>query len=346
MRSSNIADSVFAVNMHYTDKQNKTKELFFECLNENRDLEYFNDKLREIWENEDYSFMLDEISEYETYIHEKNLEGKEITEVSKKNNIFDLVPLAVIIGVEKKFIRQKEKEYKTSQSYVNRLEIEINNATSETIKEIKEIQKQEYLKLKVQKYTDKIVPYYLKEPTTTGLTIRHVELSTYCSMIHNTNLTRTGWNQTLRDAELMGQKKFFIPYHPFSCPHCVRHQNKVFTAKEIMAIAHRVEEQQGDILHPNCKCVLTFYENRNQFNKPKYSRGELQEQYDIRQKTNSLTLKKEKVKTDMKIQKYLGNEDEFDKLNQQRNKINKEIRELKEALPTTSLKKQVVAINR
>ena len=82
------------------------------------------------------------------------------------------------------------------------------------------------------------------------------------------------------------------------------------------------------------------------FNKPKYSYGELEEQYNIRQKTNSLTLQKEKIKTDIKIQNKLGNQDEVDKLNQQRNKINKTIRELKEELPTTSLKKQLTAINR
>ena len=343
MKSSNIADSVFKVNLHYTDLQNKTKELFFRCLNENRDLEYFNDQLREIWGNLDYSFMLDEITEYEAFIHERNLEGKEITEISKQGNVFDLVPLAVIIGVERKFVKQKEKEYKSSQKYINKIEKEIKNSTSETYKEIKQEQKQEYLKLKVQKYTDQIVPYYSQS---TGHKIRDVELSTYCSMIHNTNLTRTGWNTTLKDGDLMGQTMFFIPYHPFSCEHCIEHQNKPFTAREIKNIADKVEEQQGDILHPNCKCVLTFYNNRNQFNRPSYSKGELQEQYNIRQKTNSLTLKKEKIKTDIKIQKNLGNQDEVDKLNQQRNKINKEIRELTSELPTTSLRKQVVAINR
>ena len=60
----------------------------------------------------------------------------------------------------------------------------------------------------------------------------------------------------------------------------------------------------------------------------------------------AVSLKKEEVLTDMKIQKRLGNEDEVDKLNQKRNKINKSIRELKEALPTEELRKQVVAINR
>ena len=48
----------------------------------------------------------------------------------------------------------------------------------------------------------------------------------------------------------------------------------------------------------------------------------------------------------MKIQKGLGNQDEVDNLNSTRNRINKEIRELKEALPTAELQKQVVAINR
>ena len=73
---------------------------------------------------------------------------------------------------------------------------------------------------------------------------------------------------------------------------------------------------------------------------------EIEEQYNIRQKVNSLTLKKSRIITDMKIEKMLGNEEKYDKLNQKRNAINKNIRDLKEELPSTSLKKQVGAINR
>ena len=105
-------------------------------------------------------------------------------------------------------------------------------------------------------------------------------------------------------------------------------------------------EAEGDILHPNCKCILTFYDYGTKIIKPKYNEYELEEQYNIRQKVNTLTLKKEEIKTDMRIQQMLGNQDEVDKLNQQRNKINSQIRELKEALPTTELQRQVVAINR
>lgn len=357
MKSSNIADSVFKVNLKYVELQNETKELFFKCLDENRNVSYFNAKMREIWGNLDYSFMLDEITNYEALIHERNVEGKEITEVSKQGDIFDLVPLAVIIGIERKFVKQKEKEYKSSQKYVNKLETDIKNATSETYKEIKEEQKQEYLKLKVQRYNNQVVTYEVHQyidgkKTENVIGYRHVELSTYCSMIQNTNLTRAGWNQTLKDAEQINYNFFVIPYHPFSCEHCIDHQNRVMTRQQVINLIGVAEEKEGDILHPNCKCVLVAIKNYNDIDKIespfKYSltREEKINISNIRQKANSLTLQKEKIKTDMKIQKSLGNQDEVDKLNQQRNKINKEIRELKEELPTTSLKKQVIAINR
>ena len=336
MKSSNIADSVFAVNLHYTDLQNKTKELFFRCLDEKRNISYFEYELNKIWEDIDYSFMMDEITEYEDIIHsrnkeiieQKNLDGKKTTEVSAIGNIFALVPISVITGMENKFIKQKIKEYKVSLK---------SNAYK--------VDKDAYLKMKVQKYTDQIVPYYLKEPTSTGKTIRYVDLSTYCSMIHNTNLTRTVWNQTIKDGEYMEHTLFYIPYHSFSCEHCLLHQNRIMTINEVLNIANNVNKQ-GNILHPNCKCVLTFYDNSVNFNYPRYTPSELAEQYKIRQRVNGLTLEKERVKTDIKIQKNLGNQDEVDKLNQQRNKINKNIRELKENLPTLELKKQVIAINR
>lgn len=329
MKSSNIAESVYNVNLKYVELQNKTKELFFKCLEENRDTDYFNQELAKLWGEVDHSFLKDEINSYIEAIHDQNMTlfgAKSEPEDKEFKEYLKLVPIAVILGAEAKFVKKKEIEY--------------NNSTRSYFYKTN---KEEYLKMKVQKYTDQVVPYYSQ---TTGKKVRDVELSTYASMIHNTNLTRTTWNTTLNDAVEIGQTKFYIPYHSFSCPYCIAHQNKVMTAKQVMKLIGHIEEQEGDILHPNCKCILTFYNGRSKFNKPKYSKAELEEQYNIRQKTNSLTLKKEKIKTDMKIQKSLGNQDEVDELNKERNLINKEIRKLKEALPTTELKKQVVAINR
>ena len=330
MKSSNfINESVFRVNLQYAKMQNQTKELFFKCLDEGMDEDYFNEQVEKIWNNIDRTFMDSEIAEYQTIIHEQNVEGRKKTELIPTGAygvLFALVPMARILSVDKKFVKTKEREYKVS----------LNSPVYKKNKD-------EYLKLKVAKYNNQIVPYYSQK---TGQLIRYVQPSTYNSMIHNTNLTRSGWNQTLNDADEMGVGLFWIPYHAFSCPYCLSRQNRIMTKREVIDIIGKAEEAEGDILHPNCKCTITFYDSNTKFNNPKYSEGELDEQYHIRQRVNSLTLKKEEVLTDMKIQKSLGNQDEVDKLNQQRNKINSQIRELKDGLPTTSLKKQVVAINR
>jgi len=325
MKKSSIADKVFAVNLNYVKLQNKTKELYFKCLDENQPVEYFKAELTKIWGNVDYGYLEQQINEYEAEIHERDTGVKVEPKKLNITKYLPLVALSVIKSVDKKFQNVKIREYRNST----------NSKAYET-------DKQEYLKLKVSRYNDDIVPYYSHE---TGELIRYVQPSTYNAMIQNTNLTRSGWNTTLSDGDELDQKMYYIPGHSFSCPHCVEHQEKPMTKKEVIDLIGIGEEASGDILHPNCKCELTFYEKGTKL-RPIKNKGELEEEYEIRQKVNTLTLKKERVITDMKIQKGLGNQDEVDDLNSQRNRINKEIRELREALPTTELQKQVVAINR
>lgn len=333
MKNSNfINESVFNVNLNYVRLQNQTKELFFKCLEENRDVEYFKAKIREIWGKVDYSYQEEQINEYEALIHSQNVKVIKEEEPKEKEIFLPLVPTSAVFKIDKKFVEVKVREYNTSyNSYAYHND------------------KQEYLKLKVKKYNNQIVPYYSKE---TGEIIRYVQPSTYNSMIHNTNLTRSGWNTTLNDADRVGNEYFIIKYHPFSCPHCVAHQNIIMSKQEVIELAGVADEADGDILHPNCKCELRMVDslfNLDEIESPfryNFTNEEKEEIYHIRQKTNTLTLRKEEILTDMKIQKMLGNQDEVDKLNQQRNKINKEIRKLKEALPTKELQIQVVAINR
>lgn len=324
MKNSSISDKVFEVNLNYVKLQNQTKELFFKCLEEGQDIDYFKAKLEKLWGNLDYSYLDEQIAEYQDEIHEKNVHENVRKEKGITKGIFKLVPIAVILGVDKKFQEVKKREYNTS----------VNSYAYKSDKE-------EYLKLKVKRYNNQIVPYYNKK----NQIIRYVQPSTYDSMIQNTNLTRSGWNQTLSDGDEVGQGYYYIPNHSFSCPDCIEHQEKPMTKYEVERLVGEAEETEGELLHPNCKCELTFFTERTKLKRIN-NLGELEEQYHIRQKVNTLTLRKEEVLTDMKIQNMLGNQDEVDKLNQQRNRINKEIRELKEALPTTELQKQVVAISR
>lgn len=326
MKNSNfIADSTFKVNLKYARKQNKTEELFFRCLDEGRSEEHFAKELEKIWDK-DHRFMNDAIEEYTTMIHERNIEGKEITKEYEGDSLLSLVPISVIIGVEDKFKRYKKREYKRS----------LNSPAYKN-------DKVEYISKKIPKYTNQIVPYYSKK---TGEILRYVELSTYNSMIYNTNVVREGWNQTLNDARLIGNKYFIIPYHSFSCPHCIVHQEKLMTTEQVIELAGVADEAEGDILHPNCKCEITMWDEKTPIPKSNLTDAEKDEIYHIRQKTNSLTLKKERLLTDRRLQKSYGEQKEVDKLNQQIKKVNSKIKELQGALPTTELRKQVVAINR
>ena len=334
-----IKESVFKVNMDFLRLENETKELFFRCLDEERSEEYFNEKLAEIWGNMDFLFMTSEINKYREIIHENNLEILEMeetddTKIDKKKDTVRLATKAIIAGYVTKLVKQKKKEYKrTKKSPVYKLNKDV------------------YLKEKVYKYNNKIVPYYKKvvsyNSRSTGEPIKYVDLNTYASMLHNTEMTKAGWEQTLEDGEKLGEEMFYIPVHNFSCPDCAEYQGIPMTRDEVYdLIGVEADEDVEEIFHPNCKCTIQLYTPLTEIRQQKYSPEEIEQQYEIRQKVNSLTLEKERIKTDSKIYERMKAYDEVDKLNQKRNSINEQIRELKNELPTKELQKQVVAINR
>lgn len=332
MKSSNIAENVFGVNLKYSRLQNKSKELFFKCLDEGRDVEYFEEELRKIWNINDKNYIENQIIEYRSIIHEINT-NKEMTEEEKKNiNVIGLaMVLGLILSTNELFKKDKIKEY----------DLRLNSYAYKA-------DKQEYLKKLIPKYTNDIKPYYKKGmPKTKENMVREVKPSTYNAMVYNTTLTKNGWIQTLNDGLDLGVGYFYVGKHSFSCHYCAKHQDRKMTREECLDILGTAEDGATELLHPNCKCELVFYETGKKL-KPytKKELAEIDEQYHIREKVMALELKKEETVSNMKIARSLGDEGLFDKYNQQRNKINSSIRELQEALPTTELKKQVVAINR
>lgn len=337
--SEYIAESVFNVNAHYTELQNKTKILYFKCLNENKPPEYFRKEAYKIWGNVDHEFMDKQIDKLENMVWENNvkkaintgrLDDKYLKEGKWEidDEYFKLVPESQFNKMERDFSNKVSRNYERSQ------------------KSMQHQDKETYIQKKIKTYDDEVnqtVAYF----NSRGQVASHVQLSSYLSMVHNTNLTRSGWNQTMYDSNKLGVELFIIPFHPFSCLDCYQYQNRPLTKLQVeRIIGTDAEEQEGDIIHPNCKCTLELYWDSSQINTAKYLAEEIDDQYHIRQQVNSLTLQKSRIATDMKIQKSLGNEAAYDKLNQKRNAINSKIRDLKSDLPSASLKKQVGAINR
>ena len=334
-----IAKQVFLTNVFYINKQNKTKELFFRCLREKRSNNYFQNELHKIWGNVHHKFMDNQIEKLMMMVHSNNvdeainigrIEGiyKETEDWVMGDEYFKLTPEEYFQRFERKFEQNVNRVYRRSKGSIRDLD-------SET-----------YLQKTLDRYDkniNQVVTYFNKS----GQALRQVQLATYLSMVHNTNLTRAGWNQTMSDSERVGNNYFIIPYHPFSCLHCFEYQNRPLSRYEVEnIIGVEAKEQVGDILHPNCKCTLSIYWDSSQVRNRVYNTDEVETMHDLRQKVNSLTLEKSKLRTDMKIAKEVGNEALADKNRQRINAINKAIRGIKTELPTNSLKKQITAIKR
>lgn len=337
--SEEIAKYVYLTNVYYTNKQNKTKILYFKCLEENRSYEYFEGELNKIWDSIDHRFMRTQINKLKKIVNKQNVEEainlgrlddkyRETEYWVIDDEYFKLTPESDIREFEQRFKRNVLNNYKQAKT------------------SLKYTDKDTYLDKKIDTYNknvNQIVSYFNKK----GGVVRKVQLSTYLSMVHNVNLTRSGWNQTINDSTRLNREVFIIPFHPFSCLYCVMYQNRPLTKTEVEnIIGIEATEQQGDILHPNCKCTLSIFWDYSQISKQDFTPWEKEDQYDIRQKVNSLTLEKSNLRTDVKIASDLGNEGKVDHLKSKISKINRSIRELKKMLPTESLRKQVVAIKR
>lgn len=339
-RYSELIDKdVYLVNVRYTRMMNKTKELYFRCLKEGRSAEYFEKEVSKIWDNVDHKFMDKQVAKLQELVHNDNVEqainlgrfqDKQYVETLPwvYEDYFKLTPESDFIAFEQRYKKNVVTNYKVS------------------IKNIVGSDKEEYLINKVDSYNrqiNQVVAYYHKD----GTLAHFVKLSTYLAMVHNTDLTRAGWNTTLNDAKKLSRDRFIIPFHPFSCPKCYEWQNKVLTSEEVENfLGVKAQEQRGNILHPNCKCTLSIYWSPTQKSNEWKTEQEVKDEYKIRQKVNSLTLERTNLKTDMKIYKEIGDEGKVDEVRQKVNKINKAIRTEVEKLPTESLKKQVKAINR
>ena len=336
--SEEISKNVYLVNVYYANKQNKTKILYFRCLDEGRSYEYFEEELNKIWNNIDHRFMKTQINKLQKIVNSENIEEainlgrlddkyKETEYWVIDDEFFKLTPESDFKEFEQRFKRNVLTNYKHAQT------------------SLKYADKDTYLDKKIDTYNrsvNQVVSYFNKQ----GAIVRKVQLSSYLAMIHNVNLTRSGWNQTMSDSERLGQNMFIIPYHPFSCSYCQLYQNRPLTRVEVETIIGvEAYEQVGDVLHPNCKCTLSIYWSSLQLEKDSFTPWQKENQYDIRQKVNSLTLEKSNLRTDIKIASSLGNEGKVDTLKSKLSVINRNIRELKKQLPE-ELRKQVAQIKR
>lgn len=206
----------------------------------------------------------------------------------------------------------------------------ITNYYGRTLGTIKKehIKEAEYLLEKVSKYDkiEKVVPYYDKK----GNIVAYHDIASYNSMVYNTNLTNSVWNETLDNAIATNNDLVYVPGHWGSCPYCLPYEDRVYSLTDTNPIFPNIQVAlDGGLKHPNCKHPI---ENYNSEIKTTPSVSSPPEVYNSLQKINALELKKNRLKTDKAIYKELGSYEDIDKVNQKIRKINENIKEQKSIL--------------
>ena len=340
-KSQIIGKLVFDMVANYNQRQNDTKLAFFKYLSNGKSTKDFEKVANKLWNNIDHEFMDKQIEKLQKIVHDENVKlavlydkkNKDKGLIQKDNKMyFKLVPESEFNKVEQRYKNNVIKYYANAKKTSEAVDLDT------------------YLEKKLNVYdrdVNQIKAYYNKD----NEVIRHVDISSYLSMLHNTNLTRAGWNTTINDAVRLGNETFIIPPHPFSCEECAERQGIPFSLDEVISEFGVDGESEGELIHPNCKCTLSILWDTKQLddirkNTLEYDEEDRQEQYEIRQKVNSYSLQRDRIENDRNIAKALGNEGLVDKYNNKISKLNNKIETMVNSLPTKSLKKQVEAINR
>jgi len=248
----------------------------------------------------------------------KEINPKDASKVFKEPNIEDIEKLKFNISSLDE-IKARDKYIRVITNYYGR--------TLGTIKKA-DIDKAQYLLEKVSKFdkVEKVVPYYNKK----GQIVAYHDIASYNSMVYNTNLTNSVWNETLDNAIKTNNDLVYVPGHFGSCPYCLPYEDRVYSITGANPIYPTLQTAlDGGLKHPNCKHPIENYSS-NIATSPSVSSPP--QVYNSLQKINALELKKSRLRNDKKIYKELGGYEDIDKINQKIRKINQNIKEQKRML--------------
>lgn len=308
-----IDKAVEYTKINYYRLIDKTKILVFKCLHEKRSVEYFRKKANKIWSGISHKYMAQQIKQLEDMIGAYNSKGRKILNPSAEfKQIWQLEPESKFTGVENEYEKFVNKYYQTKLHTVSKEYVDT----------------EAYLTKSLEKYdkSQEIIPYFNKN----GSIHSHHNIASYLSMVHNTNLTKSGWNRSMYDSQLLDNDLFYLPAHPGACPLCAEAQGKVYSksgkSKKYEPMDYAIEQGIG---HPNCKHSWLLYWGKEQVQKDKYDNAKWTEYYQNDQKLKSLHRRRDSLKIDKTILKDLGNYGEIDNVNAKIRKINSHMKDLR-----------------
>lgn len=338
-----IEDRVWESTIKYNRMINVTRQKFFENLYRDTPLDEYVKEITNLW-NIDHSYMDRSIDELGKMVIQKDFYNaamygnKKLTTRSIKLENYwreytltndDLYPL------------NPERDFRTLEKrYVNR-HIKLYETIKDRFKDSPDRARDIANFVKEYERLDKTIPYFSH---TTGNIIRYVDIGTYLNMLYNVNLTRSAWNRSLYDSKLLGNDLWYLPAHPFACPHCMEYQGYVYTnhpnptPREINILTqygklgswYKGIAITNGVGHPNCKHVWVLYWSQTQVQDEKYNSEEWEDKYKTKQKIQSLDLEKSRLLTNRRIYKELGQQDLVDRTTERIKRIREKKKSLEE----------------
>lgn len=315
-----INEEVQSYSKENYDYLDEVKKLVFTCLIGKISYDIFKGKLNKVNSkynkieknrtSKGYKKVKDKVVETnETPISSEKID---FTEKDLENLLFKLDKTSQI-KTKDKFIRIITNYYKTSLETAKKEYVNVDN----------------YLKKKLSTYdkVEKVVAYHNQDGTIRA----YHDIASYNSMVYNTNLTSSAWNETINYCYENNTDIVYVEPHPFSCPLCQEWQGKFYSLTGKTSKYENIgNAYKGGLKHPNCKHNITT--NVGQKETDDYSSEEWKDRYQARQKKQALELKRKRLKTDRDIYKELNNYEEVDKINAQIKTLNSAIKEQKELM--------------
>ena len=302
MAKYNIYGHVLYSEIQYETLMYLTEKIFIQSLmNEIPDIKNWTD---DIWNNIDHEYMIQTLEEIKKDVintdaalllkyKDTAIDLEQIIEITNQlENIFDINPVSDFKKIEKAYGEMVANKYK------------------KRFKIPEELDKTEYLTQQIKDFykIEQTIPYW-----SGGKIIRRVTPSTYLSMLYNVNLTRTGWNQTFKDAEYFENDLVLLQTHLNSCPLCAPMQGKIYsrTGKSKRYPSIEVAYNNG-VGHPNCKCEFSIYWDPLQLKGQKLTETQ-PGQYEEDQKRKAIEREIRKQENNLNLFYMIGNGEEADK---------------------------------
>lgn len=315
-----IDEEVQSYSKESYDYLDEVKKLVFTCLIGKISYNIFKGKLNKV--NSKYNKIeKNRTSKGYKKVKDKVVESNKSPISSKKIDFTDKDLSDLLFKIDKtsqikakdKFVRIITNYYKTSLKTAKKEYISIDD----------------YLKKKLTQYdkVEKVVAYHNQDGTIRA----YHDIASYNSMVYNTNLTSSAWNETIKYCYENNTDIVYVEPHPFSCPLCQEWQGQFYSLTGKSSKYKNIEvAYKGGLKHPNCKHNITT--NVGQKETDDYSSDEWKDRYQARQKKQALELKRKRLKTDQDIYKELNNYEEVDKCKQQISVLNKKIQDERNAM--------------